>query len=254
MNISEVDLHKLTVSDPFLGQYQQLVRDVVIPYQWDALNDRIPEAEPSHAIENFRIAAGLQDGEFYGMVFQDSDVAKWLEAVAWSLCQKPDAELEKTADEVIELVASAQCEDGYLNTYFTVKAPEERWSNLAECHELYCAGHLIEAGVAFFQATGKRRLLEVVCRLADHIDSVFGPGESKLHGYPGHPEIELALMRLAVGFIFHHPRRAVGVPVRGLPALFIFLVVIVRLRTTLFDKIVRQRQVARLFGHFIQAH
>lgn len=95
MNISEVDLHKLTVSDPFLGQYQQLVRDVVIPYQWDALNDRIPEAEPSHAIENFRIAAGLQDGEFYGMVFQDSDVAKWLEAVARSLCQKPDAELEK---------------------------------------------------------------------------------------------------------------------------------------------------------------
>ena len=77
MNVLEVDLHKLTVSDPFLGQYQQLVRDVVIPYQWDALNDRIAEAEPSHAIENFRIAAGLQDGEFYGMVFQDSDVAKW---------------------------------------------------------------------------------------------------------------------------------------------------------------------------------
>lgn len=97
---------------------------------------------------------------------------------------------------MIELIASAQCEDGYLNTYFTVKAPEERWSNLAECHELYCAGHLIEAGVAFFQATGKRRLLEVVCRLTDHIDSVFGPDESKLHGYPGHPEIELALMRL----------------------------------------------------------
>lgn len=196
MNVLEVDLHKLTVSDPFLGQYQQLVRDVVIPYQWDALNDRIPEAEPSHAIENFRIAAGQQTGDFYGMVFQDSDVAKWLEAVAWSLCQKPDPALEKTADEVIELVAAAQCDDGYLNTYFTAKAPQERWSNLAECHELYCAGHLIEAGVAFFQATGKRRLLDVVCRLADHIDSTFGPGENQLHGYPGHPEIELALMRL----------------------------------------------------------
>jgi len=116
--------------------------------------------------------------------------------VAWSLCQKPDPGLEKTADEVIELVAAAQCEDGYLNTYFTVKAPEERWTNLAECHELYCAGHMIEAGVAFFQATGKRRLLDVVCRLADHIDSVFGPGDNRLHGYPGHPEIELALMRL----------------------------------------------------------
>ncbi|EOJ9254952.1 glycoside hydrolase family 127 protein [Klebsiella michiganensis] len=196
MSVMEVDLHKLKINDPFLGQYQQLVRDVVIPYQWDALNDRIEEADPSHAIENFRIAAGRQEGEFYGMVFQDSDVAKWLEAVAWSLCQKPDPGLEKTADEVIELVAAAQCEDGYLNTYFTVKAPEERWTNLAECHELYCAGHMIEAGVAFFQATGKRRLLDVVCRLADHIDSVFGPGDNQLHGYPGHPEIELALMRL----------------------------------------------------------
>lgn len=196
MSVMEVDLHKLKVSDPFLGQYQQLVRDVVIPYQWDALNDRIAEADPSHAIENFRIAAGHSQGEFYGMVFQDSDVAKWLEAVAWSLCQKPDSELEKTADEVIELVAAAQCDDGYLNTYFTVKAPEERWTNLAECHELYCAGHMIEAGVAFFQATGKRRLLDVVCKLADHIDHVFGPGENQLHGYPGHPEIELALMRL----------------------------------------------------------
>ncbi|CAM6479077.1 glycoside hydrolase family 127 protein [Citrobacter sedlakii] len=196
MNVPEVDLHMLKVSDPFLGQYQRLVRDVVIPYQWDALNDRIPEADPSHAIENFRIAAGQQSGEFYGMVFQDSDVAKWLEAVAWSLCQKPDPSLEKTADEVIELVAAAQCDDGYLNTYFTVKAPQERWTNLAECHELYCAGHMIEAGVAFYQATGKRRLLEVVCRLADHIHSVFGPGEHQLHGYPGHPEIELALMRL----------------------------------------------------------
>lgn len=196
MNVPEVDLNMLKVSDPFLGQYQRLVRDVVIPYQWDALNDRIPEADPSHAIENFRIAAGQLSGEFYGMVFQDSDVAKWLEAVAWSLCQKPDPALEKTADEVIELVAAAQCDDGYLNTYFTVKAPQERWTNLAECHELYCAGHMIEAGVAFYQATGKRRLLEVVCRLADHIDSVFGPGEHQLHGYPGHPEIELALMRL----------------------------------------------------------
>ncbi|MGC1072794.1 glycoside hydrolase family 127 protein [Pantoea agglomerans] len=196
MSVMEVDLHKLKIDDPFLGQYQRLVREVVIPYQWDALNDRIAEADPSHAIENFRIAAGLQSGEFYGMVFQDSDVAKWLEAVSWSLCQQPDTELEKTADEVIELVAAAQCDDGYLNTYFTVKAPDERWTNLAECHELYCAGHMIEAGVAFFQATGKRRLLEVVCKLADHIDSVFGPADSQLHGYPGHPEIELALMRL----------------------------------------------------------
>lgn len=195
-DVIETDLRKLTVTDPFLGEYQRLVRNVVIPYQWEALNNRIPDAEPSHAIANFRIAAGQQAGEFYGMVFQDSDVTKWLEAVAWSLCQKPDAELEKTADEVIALLAAAQCDDGYLNTWYTLKEPGQRWTNLAECHELYCAGHLFEAAVAFFNATGKRALLNIACRFADHIHTVFGPGEEQIHGYPGHPEIELALMRL----------------------------------------------------------
>lgn len=195
-DINETDLRKLTINDPFLGEYQRLVRDVVIPYQWEALNDRIPEAEPSHALDNFRIAAGLQKGDFYGMVFQDSDVTKWLEAVAWSLCQKPDPVLEKTADEVITLLGEAQCEDGYLNTWYMLKEPGLRWTNLAECHELYCAGHLFEAAVAFYKATGKRALLDIACRFADHINDVFGPGENQLHGYPGHPEIELALMRL----------------------------------------------------------
>ena len=195
-DINETDLRKLTINDPFLGEYQRLVRDVVIPYQWEALNDRIPEAEPSHALDNFRIAAGLQKGDFYGMVFQDSDVTKWLEAVAWSLCQKPDPVLEKTADEVIILLGEAQCEDGYLNTWYMLKEPGLRWTNLAECHELYCAGHLFEAAVAFYKATGKRALLDIACRFADHINDVFGPGENQLHGYPGHPEIELALMRL----------------------------------------------------------
>ncbi|MFP3442729.1 glycoside hydrolase family 127 protein, partial [Pantoea sp. SIMBA_133] len=81
--------------------------------------------------------------------------------------------------------------DGYVDTYFTVKAQQDRWTNLAECHELYCDGHMIEAGVAFYQGTGKRRLLEVVCRLADHMDSGFCPEELQLHCYPGHPEIEV---------------------------------------------------------------
>lgn len=195
-DVIEADLNNITITDPFLGEYQRLIRDVVIPYQWQALNDEIPEAEPSHALMNYRIAAGLEHGEFYGMVFQDSDVTKWLEAVAWSISQKPDAQLEKTADEVIELLAKAQCEDGYLNTWYTVKEPGLRWTNVAECHEMYCAGHLFEAAVAFFNATGKRRLLEIACRFADHIDTVFGPNEGQLRGYPGHPEIELALMRL----------------------------------------------------------
>ncbi|MGY8683119.1 beta-L-arabinofuranosidase domain-containing protein [Bradyrhizobium sp. UFLA05-153] len=194
--VTEVNLHDLQITDPLIGKCQQLVREVTIPHQWDALNDRIPEGAPSHAIENFRIAANRAKGEFYGPPFQDSDVAKWLEAVAWSLCQDSNPELEKTADDLIELIAAAQCGDGYLNTYFTVKAPGERWTNLSECHELYCAGHLIEAGVAFFQATGKRRLLEVVCRLADRIAADFGPEPYQSHGYDAHPEIELALTRL----------------------------------------------------------
>lgn len=86
-DVIEADLNRITVTDPFLGEYQRLIRDVVIPYQWEALNDNIPDAEPSHALANYRIAAGQEDGQFYGMVFQDSDVTKWLEAVAWSLSQ-----------------------------------------------------------------------------------------------------------------------------------------------------------------------
>jgi DUF1680 family protein len=195
-NSTPLPLKNVKINDNFWSKYVQLVRDVVIPYQWEALNDRVPDAEPSHAIKNFKIAAGLEEGEFYGMVFQDSDVAKWLEAVAFSLETKPDNELEKTADEVIGIIEKAQEEDGYLNTYFTVKERSKKWTNLHECHELYCAGHMIEAAVAYYNATGKRKLLDVVCRFADHIDTVFGPEPEKKKGYPGHQEIELALIKL----------------------------------------------------------
>ncbi|MEV5028285.1 glycoside hydrolase family 127 protein [Paenibacillus sp. LPE1-1-1.1] len=189
-------LKDVRIDSPFWSRYIQLVKNTVIPYQYKAIHDRIPEAEKSFAIQNFRIAAGLAEGEFQGMVFQDSDVAKWLEAVGYSLQAVPDSELEKLADEVIDLVAAAQQPDGYLNTYFTIKEPDKRWTNLAECHELYCAGHMMEAAVAYFDATGKRKLLDVMCKFADYIDSVFGKGEGRLHGYDGHQEIELALIKL----------------------------------------------------------
>lgn len=191
-----VPLKQVKLEDVFWSDYSELIRNVVIPYQYEALHDLVPHVEPSRAIRNFRIAAGLEEGEFYGFVFQDSDVAKWLEAVAYSLSLHPDAELEQKADEIIELIGAAQQPDGYLNTYFTIKAPEERWTNLTDCHELYCAGHMIEAAVAYYQATGKRSLLDIVCRFADHIDEVFGPEPDKLQGYDGHQEIELALIRL----------------------------------------------------------
>lgn len=189
-------MSKVTIKDEFWGRYIQLVQDVVIPYQYEALHDRVPEAEPSHAIANFEIAAGRKKGEFHGFVFQDSDVAKWLEAVGYSLTIKRDAELERQADEVIDLIGEAQQADGYLNTYFTIKEPGKRWTNLNDCHELYCAGHFIEAAVSYYEATGKRKLLDIMCRMVDHIDSVFGPEEGKLRGYDGHQEIELALVKL----------------------------------------------------------
>jgi DUF1680 family protein len=191
-----VALKNVTIRDEFWGKYRRLVREQAIPYQWNALNDLIPGAEPSHAIENFRIAAGLSEGEFYGRVWQDSDVAKWLETVAYSLATHPDGELEARADELIELIGKAQQPDGYLNTYYTITGLDKRWTNEREKHELYCAGHMIEAAVAYYDATGKRRLLEIVCAFADHIDSVYGPEEGKKRGYPGHQEIELALVRL----------------------------------------------------------
>lgn len=128
--------------------------------------------------------------------FWDSDAAKWIEAAAYSLTTHPDPQLEQQVDEVIDLIEAAQQPDGYLNIFYTVVEPENRWTNLRDMHELYCFGHLTEAAVAYYKATGKRKLLDVMCRYADHIDSVIGPEEGKKHGYPGHPEAELALIKL----------------------------------------------------------
>ena len=194
--IRPVALRDVQVADGFFSRYADLVREEVIPYQWEALNDRIPGAEKSGCIRNFRIAAGQETGEFTGMVFQDSDIGKWLEAVAYSLTTHPDAALERTADEVIELLEAAQREDGYLDTYFIVKDPKNRWKCLRDCHELYCAGHLLEGAVAYWQATGKDRFLNVMRRYVDYIATVFGRGEGQMRGYPGHEEIELALCKL----------------------------------------------------------
>ena len=187
------------IANGFLGHYQKLAKDVVIPYQERVLQDQVEGAEKSHAIENFRAAAqmlreGKVDNEFYGMVFQDSDVYKWLEAAAYSLYHYPDSELEARCDEIVELIGSAQHPDGYINTFFTVKEPDKRWANLQEGHELYCAGHLIEAAVAYVDITGKSRILEITNGFVDHIYDRFV--KQGIAGVPGHPEIELALMRL----------------------------------------------------------
>ena len=186
----------MQVTDRFFAPRIDLVRTQMLPYQWEALNDRLKDTEPSHCIENFRIAAGISRGEYHGMVFQDSDLYKWLEAVAYQLAVRPDPSLREAADSAIRLIGQAQTPEGYLNTYYQTHPDERRFSNLQNNHELYCAGHLIEAAVAFAQAVGDTRLLDVARRYADLIDRVFGPEEGKLHGYPGHEIIEMALVRL----------------------------------------------------------
>jgi uncharacterized protein len=189
-----VPVTHVKLDDPLWSKQFAQVRDVVLPYMWEILNDRIDNVEKSHCIENFKIAAGLSNNEYYGTVFLDTDLYKWIEAVSYCLSVEKDPELERLCDQAIDLIWAAQQPDGYLSTYFIVVAPDKRWTNLMEGHELYCAGHLIEAGVAHYQATGKVKLLNVARRFADLIDSTFG--KDKKHGYPGHPEIELALIRL----------------------------------------------------------
>ena len=196
MRLNTVQLSKINITDAFWKRYTDLVEDVIIPYQWDIMNDNIPGVESSHCLENFKIAAGLKKGQFYGAVFQDTDVAKWLEAVGYSLAEKKNEKLEKLADDAIDVIVQAQQKDGYLDTYFIIKEPEQRWRNLCEGHELYSAGHMIEAAIAYYEGTGKRKLLDSMIRLADLICRTFGPEEGQNHGYQGHQEIELALVRL----------------------------------------------------------
>ena len=193
--LSVVPLQNIKIEDSFWNRYIQLVSKVIIPYQWDILNDNLTDVETSHGIANFKIAAGREQGEFYGAVFQDTDVAKWLEAVAFSLAKKPDAALEKTADEVIELIHEAQQPDGYINTYFTIKEPSLKFTNLRDGHELYTAGHLMEAAAAYYKATGKRKFIDTMCDFADLICDTFSEKKNS-KGYPGHQEIEIGLFKL----------------------------------------------------------
>jgi uncharacterized protein len=144
-------------------------------------------------IDNFAIAAGIKKGKFKGFVYDDSDVYKMIEGIAYSLVNNPNPVLENKMDSIINLISGAQAKDGYVMTYYLLGDFSKRWTEMDK-HEMYCCGHLIEAAVAVYNSTGKKNLLEVACKYADHICRTFGPG--KRNWVPGHQEIELALVKL----------------------------------------------------------
>ena len=180
-------LEDVSLSGGFWAERQRVNRDMSVGHGFRML-------EAAGNLHNLRLAAGLSTGEYRGPVFMDSDVYKWLEAVAYAAPPGLGPGVRQQADETIALIQAAQAPDGYLDSYYQVVAPERRWLELNTGHELYCAGHLIQAAVAWLRVGDDDRLLNVARRLVDHIASIFGPG--KRVGAPGHPEIEMALVEL----------------------------------------------------------
>jgi DUF1680 family protein len=187
--LTAVSFTDVTIADDFWAPRLETNRKVTVAYDFE-------KCEQTGRIDNFAKAGSLMEGKFEGIYFNDSDLYKVIEGAAYSLKIHPDPELEKYVDGVIEKIAAAQWEDGYLYTFYSLprRQPEKRWTDVRNKHELYCAGHFFEAAVAYYQATGKRKILDVAIRLADYIDSVFGPG--KKHDVPGHEEIEMGLVKL----------------------------------------------------------
>jgi DUF1680 family protein len=188
MLITPLSLRDVDIQGGFWGHYQTLVHQATLP----AVHEQLEQRGTMDALK-LNWQPGMPNKPH---IYWESDLAKWLEAASYVLAKQPDAALEQQVDEAIALLAGAQQPDGYLNAYYTVVEPGKRWTNLRDQHELYCAGHLIEAAVAHHEATGKDSLLKVMLRYADLIDHHFGPGDQQMHGYPGHEEIELALIRL----------------------------------------------------------
>jgi DUF1680 family protein len=186
--LSAVPFTAVKLHDAFWAPRLATNREKSLPHtlQW---------CEQTGRIDNFVKAAGQKEGSFRGLVFNDSDVYKVLEGASYALAEQPDPALEKQVDAVIAKIAAAQQKDGYLDTYFTLVEPGKRWTDIRNKHEMYCAGHLFEAAVAHYRATGKRTLLDVAIKLADHLDRTFGP--DKRHEVPGHEEVELALVKLS---------------------------------------------------------
>lgn len=185
---SPVLFNKVKIKGGFWGPRIETNRRITLPIEYKQLKD-------TGRIDAWKLKwkPGMPNEPH---IFWDSDVAKWMEAASYSLTCHPDKALEKLLDEVIAMMAKAQLKDGYLNTHYIAVEPRKRWTNLRDCHELYCAGHLTEAAVAHYHATGKRTFLDIMCRYADHIARTFGTRRGQKRGYCGHEEVELAMVKL----------------------------------------------------------
>jgi DUF1680 family protein len=185
------------IHDRLWSERQRVVRERTVPFLYQ-------QCEKIGMIEALDVAAPpgplafpyKNNGTSTTVMYWDSDIAKWIETASYSLAMHGDPELDARIDDVIARITKAQQPDGYFNSFFQRREPLKQWTNLRDWHELYCAGHLIEAAVAHAQATGKETLLNAMRRYADHIGHRFGTGPNQKRGYCGHEEIELALVKL----------------------------------------------------------
>jgi DUF1680 family protein len=185
--LTDIPIKQVVVDDKFWSPRLEVNRTKTLDHVYQ-------ELEGTGSIRNFDVAAKKVAGKFSQPWWADSDVYKWIEGASYVLSTQPDPTLEAKVDDLIGRIAAAQEKDGYIDTHVQIEEPDLRWKDLAFFHELFCAGSLFEAGVAHYEATGKRSLLEVAVKSADYIDSTFGPG--KMDGISGHEEVELALVRL----------------------------------------------------------
>jgi DUF1680 family protein len=207
-SLRPVPINKVSLQDGFWQARLALNERVTLPTQYNLL-------EKTGRLDNFRRVFGEVQKPFQGLVFNDSDVYKWLEAAVWTMAGTQNDEIGEMVSQVVDLISRAQDRDGYLNTYFSLEKIRERWMNLSQKHELYCAGHLIQAAIAHHRVTGSFRLLNVALRLADNICRTFG--RSQVEGTSGHPEIELALFELfrATGEAKYREQAALFIERRG---------------------------------------
>lgn len=185
--LEPVPFTQVTIHDRFWEPRQEVNRKATVQHSLAMLE------RAGNFLDLELAAKGKREG-YKGLLFTDSDLYKVIEGCAYTLAAHPDPRLDKRLDEIIAMIAKAQMDDGYINTWFQVTRPDQRFKNLRDWHELYCAGHMFEAAVAHFQATGKRNFLKVALKYANLIDERFGPNGAP--GYCGHPELELALIKL----------------------------------------------------------